>query len=294
MDDGTVGRLAEQRFLITTTTARAVGVYQRMHFCHQVLWPELDVQFVSVTDQWAQFAVAGPRSRELLERVLDSRCDISNGAFPYMANGAITLANGRADSLFSDFVFRRTGLRDCRARTRRRRRADQATVRSRCGHRCDGLWARIAERNAGREGPHDRQRVERPDDGLRPRPRSHVFDAEGLHRRDVVSDALSCSSRAGRDFTSASARSIRKHALSGWHALRPQRGGGDQPSIKGTSRRLLLAVLNQWIGLGLLRNGPERHGEHAASGRSATRGESTLVEICAPVFVDPEGARLRV
>ena len=39
-----------------------------MHFCHQVLWPELDVQFVSVTDQWAQYAVAGPRSRELLER----------------------------------------------------------------------------------------------------------------------------------------------------------------------------------------------------------------------------------
>ena len=100
MDDGTVARLAETRYLITTTTANAVRVYQHMHFCHQVLWPELDVQFVSVTDQWAQFAVAGPRSRELLERVLDSRCDISNAAFPYMANGAVTLANGQRGRLF--------------------------------------------------------------------------------------------------------------------------------------------------------------------------------------------------
>ena len=100
MDDGTVARLAETRYLITTTTAHAVRVYQHMHFCHQVLWPELDVQFVSVTDQWAQFAVAGPRSRELLERVLDRGCDISNAAFPYMANGAVTLANGQRGRLF--------------------------------------------------------------------------------------------------------------------------------------------------------------------------------------------------
>jgi hypothetical protein len=26
-------------------------MFQHMEFCHQVLWPELDVQFVSVTDQ---------------------------------------------------------------------------------------------------------------------------------------------------------------------------------------------------------------------------------------------------
>src|SRR4030095_8309441 len=99
-DDGTVARLADNRYLITTTTAHAVAVYQHMHFCHQVLWPELDVQFVSVTDQWAQFAVAGPRSRELLERALDRTCDIGNTAFPYMANGDITLANGPAGRLY--------------------------------------------------------------------------------------------------------------------------------------------------------------------------------------------------
>ncbi len=61
-DDGTVSRLAEDRFFMTTTTANAGRVFQHMHFCHQVLWPELDVQFVSATDQWAQFSVAGPNA----------------------------------------------------------------------------------------------------------------------------------------------------------------------------------------------------------------------------------------
>ena len=52
-------------------------------------------------------------------------------------------------------------------------------------------------------------------------------------------------------------------------------------------------ILGQWIGLGLLKNGPERHGEQVTV-VDPLRGEETLVEICAPVFVDPEGARLRV
>ena len=36
-----------------------------LEFCLQCLWPELDVQVVSVTEQWAQVAVAGPRSRDV-------------------------------------------------------------------------------------------------------------------------------------------------------------------------------------------------------------------------------------
>ena len=115
-DDGTVARLAENRYLITTTTAHAVQVYQHMHLCHQTLWPELDVQFVSVTDQWAQFAVAGPRSRELLQRVLDPRCDLSNEAFPFMAAGEVTLRNGRTRPPLPHLVLRRAGLRDRGAR----------------------------------------------------------------------------------------------------------------------------------------------------------------------------------
>ncbi|MEY2921034.1 MAG: hypothetical protein RL261_2339, partial [Pseudomonadota bacterium] len=51
-------------------------------------------------------------------------------------------------------------------------------------------------------------------------------------------------------------------------------------------------ILGQWIGLGLLTNGPERHGEKVMV-VDPLRGAETLVEVCSPVFIDPEGARLR-
>ena len=66
LDDGTTSRLAEDRFIVTTTTANAAKVLQHMEFCHQWLWPDLDVQLSSVSEQWAQFSIAGPHSRDVL------------------------------------------------------------------------------------------------------------------------------------------------------------------------------------------------------------------------------------
>jgi sarcosine oxidase subunit alpha len=64
---------------------------QHLEFCAQVLWPELDVQMVSVTEQWAQLALAGPRSRDVLRAILDPEHDLSDEAFPYLACGAVTV-----------------------------------------------------------------------------------------------------------------------------------------------------------------------------------------------------------
>ena len=52
-------------------------------------------------------------------------------------------------------------------------------------------------------------------------------------------------------------------------------------------------TLGHWIGLGLLRRGPERIGERMRA-YDPVRGNDTQVEVCAPVFVDPEGSRLHV
>lgn len=84
MDDGTTTRLAPDRYVVTTTTANAVKVMEHIEYCRQVLWPELDVQAVSITEQWAQLAVAGPKSRTLLQRLFVD-VDLSNAGFPYMA-----------------------------------------------------------------------------------------------------------------------------------------------------------------------------------------------------------------
>lgn len=84
MDDGTTTRFAEDRFFLTTTTANAAKVMQHIDYARQVLWPELDVQATSVTEQWATYAVAGPKSRALLQKMLPA-LDLSNESFPYMS-----------------------------------------------------------------------------------------------------------------------------------------------------------------------------------------------------------------
>ncbi len=85
-DDGVVARLGEDHFFITVTTAHAAQVMQHMEFCHQVHWPELDVQFCSVSEAWAAIAVAGPNTRDALARCVTG-LDLSNEAFPFLAAG---------------------------------------------------------------------------------------------------------------------------------------------------------------------------------------------------------------
>jgi sarcosine oxidase subunit alpha len=97
MDDGTTARLSETHFVMTTTTAAAGAVMRHLEFATQVLRPELDVRLMSVTEQWAQFAVAGPKSRELLNGMLD--VPIDNETWPFMACGDVKI-NGIKGRLF--------------------------------------------------------------------------------------------------------------------------------------------------------------------------------------------------
>ncbi len=99
-DDGTAARLAEDHFVVTTTTANAVTVYRNMEFARQCLWPDLDVQLISTTEAWAQYAVAGPNSRNLLQKIVDPAFDISNEAFPFMGCAEITVCGGCRARLF--------------------------------------------------------------------------------------------------------------------------------------------------------------------------------------------------
>ena len=100
MDDGTSARFSENHFIMTTTTANAVSVFRHMEFCKQCLWPSMDVHLISATEQWGQFAVAGPNSRSLLNNIIDNDFKITNKNFPFMACGEITICNGIPARLF--------------------------------------------------------------------------------------------------------------------------------------------------------------------------------------------------
>ncbi|WP_328960624.1 sarcosine oxidase subunit delta family protein [Streptomyces virginiae] len=91
-DDGTVIRLAEERFLVTTTTGNAAAVLDWMEEWLQTEWPDLRVHCTSVTEQWATVALVGPRSRELLAS-LAPELAVANGDFPFMAWRDTTVAD---------------------------------------------------------------------------------------------------------------------------------------------------------------------------------------------------------
>ena len=97
-DDGTTARMGAHEYVMTTTTANAVTVFRHLEFCRQCLWPDMDVQLISTTEAWAQFSVAGPNARKLLEKVVDQ--DISDAAFPYMGAGSVTVCGGLRARLF--------------------------------------------------------------------------------------------------------------------------------------------------------------------------------------------------
>src|SRR6201999_3271283 len=82
LDDGTTACLDAGRYVMSTTTANTGRVMQHLEHARQVLWPGLDVQLASVTEQWAQFAVAGPKCAELLQGQLGGALVVPNAAFP--------------------------------------------------------------------------------------------------------------------------------------------------------------------------------------------------------------------
>jgi sarcosine oxidase, subunit alpha len=82
-DDGVAMRLAEDRYLVTTTTGGAAAVLDRFEEWLQTEWPELRVSCTSVTEQWAVVAVGGPAARDLVTS-LGTDVDLGAEAFPWM------------------------------------------------------------------------------------------------------------------------------------------------------------------------------------------------------------------
>ena len=81
-DDGVTACMADNHFVMTTTTGGAARVMQWLEIYHQTEWPDLKVYFTSVTDHWATMTLSGPNSRKLLAEVTD--IDLDKDAFPFM------------------------------------------------------------------------------------------------------------------------------------------------------------------------------------------------------------------
>ena len=80
IDDGTVGRVSENEFFVTTTTSGSDAIDQWIKWW-MADW-RLNAQVVNVSSAYGAINVAGPRSRELMSRLTDA--DVSATALPYL------------------------------------------------------------------------------------------------------------------------------------------------------------------------------------------------------------------
>ncbi|MBL4595794.1 MAG: sarcosine oxidase subunit alpha family protein [Robiginitomaculum sp.] len=291
MDDGTAARFSDTHFVMTTTTANAVSVYRHLEFCRQCLWPDMDVKLISVTEQWAQYAVAGPNARKLLQKIVDKEHDVSNEAFPFMACGEITVCHGiRAR------IFRLSFSGEL---------AYELSVPARYG---DSLIKALV--SAGEEFdvvPYGTEAL-----GVMRIEKGHAAGNEingqttakqlGMHK--FVSNKKDCigkflSGREGLNEEDGSClvgfKPVRQTDVlnAGAHFI----GLGELNNAENDEGYLSSIAyspsLKSYIGLGFLKRGQERIGQEIRA-VDLLRGTDVQVTVCSAHFIDPKGERLRV
>lgn len=94
-DDGVCACLAENHYLMFTTTGGAAAVMAWLELWKQTEWPDLQVYFTSVTDHWSTATITGPNARKVLAKVCDD-LDLSADSFQFMDWRAGTVAGVKA------------------------------------------------------------------------------------------------------------------------------------------------------------------------------------------------------
>ncbi len=282
MDDGTTARLGPDHWLMTTTTAAAGQVMRHLDFVQQALCPGFAVRLASVTEHWAQFAVAGPRARALLES-LGVAADL-----PFMGCAAVAVM-GVAGRIFRISFSGEEGY--------------EIAVPARYGA---ALWRDLvarAETLGGGAYGMEALNVLRLEKGF-------LTHAEIDGRTTAFDLGLGAMVAAGKDCIGKAAS--RRPGLTGPEraqlvGLRAPAGAelaagghlfapGDPVSAEAAQGHVTSAghspTLGGWIALALLRDGRARVGQRVRL-VDHLRGSDTICEVCPPAFHDPEGRKMR-
>ena len=281
LDDGTTARLGDSHFLMTTTTAAAGLVMRHLDFVHQAFCADWQVRFISVTEAWAQFAVAGPKARMLLNSLLDVPV-----ALPFMGVTDVALGGVKA-RLFRISFSGEEGY--------------EIAVPTRYGEALFRDLLARAETMGG--GPYGMEalNVLRIEKGLITHAEIHgrvtAFDI-GMEK--MVSAKKDCIGKASA--TRPGMLGPEREQLVGLKALGPITAGAhlfkpgeavERANDQGYVTSVCWSpVIGAWLGMAFLRDGRARHGEQVRL-VDHLRDIDILCEVCDPVFHDPEGGKLR-
>ncbi len=284
MDDGTTARLGETHFLMTTTTAAAGPVMRHLDFLHQTHFAGADLRMISVTEAWAQFAVAGPKARVLLNAVLDQPL----ADFPFMSCGAVQVG-GVAARLFRISFSGEEGY--------------EIAVPSRFGESLFRDLVAKAEVMGG--GPYGMEalNVLRIEKGFITHAEIHgrttAFDI-GMEK--MVSPKKDCIGKAmaarpgmtGPDREQLVGLKLAQDCkpFGGAHLFTPGVAVSREASEGYVTSVCWSPTMNAMLALGFLKNGRARHGEKIRI-VDHLRDLDLVAEVCDPVFHDPQGEKLR-
>ncbi len=289
-DDGTLARISETHYFTTCSTAHAAKVYEHFEFCRQVLFPELDVAIQTVSEQWATLAVAGPKAREALTRIVDPAFDLSNEGFPFLAFAETTVLSGIRARLyrltFSGELAFELGVPSRQA----------AEVMTALLDRCADL--RIVPYGTEAVGV---MRIEKG------HPAAAEFTGQvSAHTLGLGVFAERADPCVGRVLAKRSElvdpakgrlvglKPLEKDARlrAGAHLL-PKGAPAEAVNDHGYVTSVAFSpTLGQWIGLGFLADGDSRKGQIVRV-YDPVRGGDLLAEVVAPCFIDPQGTRAR-
>ena len=287
MDDGTCARLGDQQYVLTTTTAAAGLVMRHLDFVSQGLRPDLVVQTTSVTEHWAQFSMAGPKARDLVNAVID--LPINGDSMPYMGCGAV-LVSGIAARLFRISFSGE--------------HAYEIAVPSRYGASLYRLLLAQAESLGGGAYGLEALNVLRIEKGF-------ITHAE-IHGRttafDIGMDKMVSLKKDCIGQTMSRRPGLLEEGREQLVGLKPVAKSGtilagahlfDQgaEAVRVNDQGYVTSVawspsMETTLALGFLKRGRARHGEVIRL-VDHLRGVETECVVCDPVFLDPAGGRLR-
>ncbi len=284
-DDGTTWRLDDHRYLMTTTTAGAGHVMEHLEYHRDLVWPDLKVAVTSVTDEWAGVAIAGPKSRDVLQTCVEG-CDVSNQGLPFMGVREAKISG--IDVLIARLSF-----------------SGELAYEVYCGaHWGQALWDVLM--NAGKShsitqyglealstlriekghmaGPELNGRTTPLDLGLGGMVSSKKqFIGSALLQREAL--------QADNRLQLVAVRSLDGQRITGGSHL--VTGSKDEPGTSQghTTSACFSPELNCYISLALLEKGRGRHGEklHATN---PVRETHVAVEVVSPHMIDPDGGRM--
>jgi sarcosine oxidase subunit alpha len=281
LDDGTSARLGDAHYLMTTTTAAAGLVMRHLDFVHQAFCADWQVRFISVTESWAQFAVAGPKARALVNSFLEVPVEL-----PFMGVAPVRIG-GVDGRLFRISFSGEEGY--------------EIAVPTRYGEALFRDLVARAETMGG--GPYGMEalNVLRIEKGFITHAEIHGrVSAHDIGMEKMVSAKKDCIGKGAA--TRPGLWGPEREQLVGLKAAEAISAGAHLfvPGAevhRETDQGYVTSVgwsptLGAWLGLGFLKDGRARIGERVRL-VDHLRGIDVLCEVCNPVFHDPEGEKLR-